>query len=166
MDIFCATLILVCTASQAFRTGLHYLGTKRVKKRSRTIETFHALINVVSQNESRLEEAIAICNEVISLKSDVPESHLIKGNLLTRLNRTAEAKNSLEKAARLGPSLAEPYYSLGLLYSKLGQMTTAEQYYNKALTIDPRHGSTVLELGILFATGENKDISRMLLARK
>ena len=137
-----------------------------MKKRSRTIETFHALINVVSQNESRLEEAIAICNEVISLKSDVPESHLIKGNLLTKLNRTSEAKDSLDKAALLGPSLAEPYSSLGLLYSKLGRMTTAEQYYNKALAIDPRHGSTVLELGILFATGENKDISRMLLARK
>ena len=137
-----------------------------MKKRSRTIETFHALINIVSQNESRLEEAIAICDEVISLKSDVPESHLLKGNLLAKLNKTTEARDSLEKAAHLGPSLVDPYYSLGLLYSKLGQMSTAEQYYSKALAIEPRHGSTVLELGILLATGENKDMTRILLARK
>ena len=137
-----------------------------MKKRSRTIETFHALIDVVSQNESRLQEAIAICNDVISLKPDVPESLLLKGHLLEKLNKTTAAKKSFEQASHLGPLLTEPYYRLGLLHSKIGQMSAAEDYYNKALAIDPRHGKTVLELGILMATGENKDVSRLLVAHK
>ena len=137
-----------------------------MKKRSRTIETFHALINVISQNESRLQEAIAICNDVISLKPDVPESHLLKGHLLDKLNKTTAAKKSFEQASHLGPLLTEPYYRLGLLHSKIGQMSAAEDYYNKALAINPRHGKTVLELGILMATGENEDVSRLLLAHK
>lgn len=58
------------------------------------------------------------------------------GNLLVKLERLSEALRYLERAAQLEPQSSELQLARGRVLEKLGKMTSAEQAYQQALTLD------------------------------
>ena len=67
-------------------------------------------------NEGRFEEALARFTEAIRGEPKNASLHLGLGLALQSLGRYPDAVQSLEKASKLAPASAEPFYSLALIF--------------------------------------------------
>jgi tetratricopeptide (TPR) repeat protein len=61
------------------------------------------------------------------------------------------ATDALRLAIRLGPSLPEPHYDLGLIYERRDMLTEAEQEMLATLRLDPHQLDARNVLGIIYA---------------
>ena len=132
-----------------------------IKRRSKILQTYNALAEVVSQNSSRFDEAVKISDKAISLDPKIAESHFAKGVLLMNMNRTKAAKAAFEETIRLNPSISESYVNLGMLYATEGDYDKAEEWYRKVTHVNAR---AVLELGVLFS--ESSDIGKRMKSKR
>jgi tetratricopeptide (TPR) repeat protein len=64
-----------------------------------------------------------------------------------RTNKPNNALNHLESAQKAAPNSADVEYLLGVYASRKNDPMLAQEYWNKALRINPDHLSTLLELG-------------------
>ena len=53
------------------------------------------------------------------------------------------------------PRQTEALYGLGLVHKRLQKLSRAEEYYLKALELEPVHQDTILDLGHLYYTQKN-----------
>ena len=60
-----------------------------------------------------------------------------------------------KKAMELDPSFLPSYDNLGKLYYSVGDMDSAEQYFQKGLKIDPDSESMILSMGWIYLLGRN-----------
>lgn len=79
--------------------------------------------NVISQNDSRLEEAEQVYLELIAMRSDFVEAYINLGDVLIKQNRIEDAITIYERALRFEYKLADIYYNLGVAHSLLMQQS-------------------------------------------
>lgn len=89
------------------------------------------------RKESKSEEAVELCDEVLSKEFDGAaayhlEASLQKGGILAQLERYDEAIDALELAVKMGPQDPRTHYELGMAYKKYGDSTENRSWYNKA----------------------------------
>ena len=131
-----------------YRRAVQILGL-RVKKRSRSMETYQALSRVISKNESRLQEALKFVDVALSMQPESVESNVQKLTFLLRMNKTAEAKSTAEKAIRLNHNSVNVIYSIGVAYMENKHKEEAEKYFRMVLSVDMSHGMAMLYAGKL-----------------
>lgn len=68
------------------------------------------------------------------------------GGAESKAGNHAEAITAYQEAIRLDSSLAAPHYSLGNIYSLLGQLDEAEQHYRKVVEMEPQCYSAMASL--------------------
>lgn len=76
------------------------------------LKVFLNLANLISQNGSRLEEAERLYREAIRLRSDYVEAYINRGEILLRLNRTADAEKVYKRALHFDDRNADIYYNV------------------------------------------------------
>jgi predicted Zn-dependent protease len=74
-----------------------------------------------------LKTALGWVEKAIARDPDFAWGHLLRGELLLKLGKPAEALKSLHLASRLEPNASEPHYLLGRVYQKLGELEQSEQ---------------------------------------
>ncbi len=57
-----------------------------------------------------------------------------------RQGNLSEAKEKLDRSLEQNPKNAQAYVASGMLYDRLGETRKADQYFSKAVNLDPRNG--------------------------
>ncbi|MDJ0518128.1 MAG: tetratricopeptide repeat protein [Trichodesmium sp. MO_231.B1] len=85
---------------------------------------------------SKFYEAIATCEEIISLKPDAV-AYQIMGKVWVEMNKIDQAIAAYQKSLEVNPDVAEVYISLGELYVQQQRQSEAITAYQKAIKFAP-----------------------------
>ena len=110
-------------------------------------------------SQQRFREAASLMEEVIRNDPNKAAYYLLLGlsqSNIPNLRRVAE--KSFQKVIELEPWNAEPYAALGLLFHSEKLEKRAENFFRKALAIDPEHELAKKRLGEM--TGERQKTIR------
>jgi tetratricopeptide (TPR) repeat protein len=95
------------------------------------------------------EQGLQILDDIASLGND-PDYFMIKGTLLSNLQKYREAIEEYTKALNKGQDLEEVYANIAFEYENLEQYNKAIEYINKVLEINPKNEAALNEAGICF----------------
>lgn len=113
------------------------------------LNVFINLANLIARNQTRLEEADYLYRQAISMRADYVQAYINRGDILMKLNRTAQAQEVYEKALLYDSENADIYYNLGVVFLEQGKSAQANVYFNKALELYPEHEQALLNSAIL-----------------
>ncbi|KAL5968691.1 Protein O-mannosyl-transferase TMTC3 [Taenia solium] len=116
----------------------------RVSPKDLTI--FINLANLLSKNDSRLDEADALLRRAISLREDNVDAYQNRGSILVRQQRFVEAEDMYRKALRYKYTSAALHYNLGVVLLETNRTEEAYASFNQALRLDPHHEQTLFAL--------------------
>ena len=142
------------------------LAGSRLRKYGKTVETYKSLAEVISFNESRLNESLQLMDRLVSIAPDLYTGHYLRATYLKRLDRIEEANFALEKALKLEPNMGELRLIVGQLYAKMNETFKAEQNFRIGLTLEPNNGYLMLQLGILLANSTSSSVEELKFAHK
>ncbi|MEZ6031676.1 MAG: sulfatase-like hydrolase/transferase [Planctomycetaceae bacterium] len=94
----------------------------------------------------RLEEAIALLQEVASGTKDFPLSDARLGDLLAESGRTSEALEVYSSVLERRPDFASVHVKSGRILASLGQFAPAETHFREAVRLTPHDASVHLQL--------------------
>jgi chemotaxis protein methyltransferase CheR len=86
-------------------------------------------------NQGELDRALRSCAKAIEADKLNPGLHYLYATLLQENNRLDEAVASLKRAIYLDSNFVLSYYSLGTIYRRLGDVTSAKKCADNVLTI-------------------------------
>lgn len=127
------------------------------------LNVFINLANLISKNQTRLEEADHLYKQAISMRADYVQAYINRGDILMKLNKTIEAQEVYEKALLYDNENADIYYNLGVVFLEQGKSSQANVYFNKAIELAPDHEQALLNSAILLQElggKEHRQISR------
>ncbi|XP_076355014.1 protein O-mannosyl-transferase Tmtc3-like [Tachypleus tridentatus] len=113
------------------------------------LQLFLNLASLISRNNTRLEEADALYQEAIKLRSDYTRAYLNRGDFLMKINRTKEAEAMYERALQYDTHNPDLYHNLGVLLMDQKKNQEALAMFNRALDIDPDHEQAIVNSAIL-----------------
>ena len=99
----------------------------------------------------------ACIKEVKSKLKKFPNSlHLLNYQAMaySALKRDKEALESYQKIIKKDPSLAGPYYNMGIILKRNGRVEEAIDSYNKAISLKPDYVQAYNNLGVLYKDNE------------
>jgi Tfp pilus assembly protein PilF len=98
---------------------------------------------------AQLNEAINAFNEAIKRKSDQPSYYQNLANVYGKSGKFEEAKQAIESANRLNPSVAaQNYFNLGANLVNSGNTKDAVSAFEAAIKADPNYAEAYYQLGI------------------
>ena len=103
------------------------------------LNIFLNLANLISRNQSRLQEADDLYRQVIRMRPDYVEAYINRGDILLRMNRTNEANNIYRTALNYDHNNADIYYNLGVVAIHSNRFDMAIDYFQKAIEINSKH---------------------------
>lgn len=77
------------------------------------------------------------------------QAYINRGDILMKLNRTAQAQEVYEQALLYDSENADIYYNLGVVFLEQGKSQQAHVYFNKAIDLYPEHEQALLNSAIL-----------------
>jgi tetratricopeptide (TPR) repeat protein len=89
------------------------------------------------QGLKRYEEALACCDEAISLRPDYAEALNRRGVILAMLKRFDEALASFERSLAIAPASAEAWTNRGNVLGELRRIDQAVASYDQAIEVHP-----------------------------
>lgn len=89
------------------------------------------------QELKRYEEALACCDEAISLRPDYAEALNRRGVILAMLKRFDEALASFERSLAIAPASAEAWTNRGNVLGELRRIDQAVASYDQAIEVHP-----------------------------
>lgn len=128
------------------------------------LNVFINLANLIARNQTRLEEADFLYRQAISMRADYVQAYINRGDILMKLNRTAQAQEVYEKALLYDSENADIHYNLGVVFLEQGKTAQANVYFDKALELYPEHEQALLNSAILLQ--EMGGIEARQLSRK
>lgn len=76
------------------------------------LNVFLNLANLISKNQSRLEEADLLYRQAISMRSDYIQAYINRGDILMKLNRTKDAQYVYEKGLEYDNENPDIHYNV------------------------------------------------------
>ena len=123
------------------------------------IDSYDLLAFVISMNSSRLDEALVICNEGISLYPDVPHLLTTKCGILVKMNQSNQAISLCSESLRHNSYSPVAYYHLGMAYLRLGYISHAETALWKSVMLDSSNVDALYHLAtILQGSTSSRDL--------
>ncbi len=124
-----------------------------------------------SEKESVFEKARKYAEEAIKLKHDYAYAYYVRGSAIGRLAQykgllkslfmVDDFDYSMKKAMELDPKCFRAMIGMGMRYRDLPwpfrNYKKSEEYFLKALKVEPRYVNTYLELGILYKVWGKKE---------
>ncbi len=101
--------------------------------------------------QSRYQEAYDRLESYLKRRPGDEQGRLLKGVLLTRLDRIDEAIDAFRDLAGDKPGLPEPYNNLAVLYAAQGRYDEARQALETAVALQPGYGTARENLGDIYA---------------
>lgn len=119
------------------------------------IDSYDLLASVVSMNTSRLDEALSICNEGITLYPDRHQLLTTKCAILVKMNQSHQAIPLCENALRQNSYSPQAYYNLGLAYLRLSYLSHAETALWKSVMLDSGNRDALYQLATILQGSSN-----------
>ena len=110
--------------------------------------------NMISANQSRLEEALYYVSKGVEINPALPNAHNSHGSVLHKMGRILEAKTAFEQAIKCNPNYANAHFNLGLVLYQTGDTASAVHEFQKTLQIDPNHTMAKMQLHNMQQNGE------------
>jgi tetratricopeptide (TPR) repeat protein len=103
-----------------------------------------------------LEQAITHFQAAVDVYPEYYEALNQLGSLQFTLYKDHEnAIKNLNKAIRIKPDYPPPYFNLGYIHSRIGELDLSVEYYNKMLELKPDHLQSVIDLQNIFYMKED-----------
>ena len=123
------------------------------------IDSYHLLASVVSMNSSRLDEALSICNEGITLYPNKHQLLTTKCGILVKMNQSHQAIALCEDALRQNSYSSLAYYNLGLACLRLSYINRAETALWNSVMLDSSNKDALYHLASILQGSTNaKDL--------
>ena len=119
------------------------------------IDSYDLLASVVSMNSSRLNEALTICNEGITLYPNRHQLLTTKCAILVKMNQSGQAIPLCEDALRQNSYSPQAYFNLGLAYSRLGYISHAETALWNSVMLDSSNRDALYHLATILQASSN-----------
>ncbi|CAL1269182.1 unnamed protein product [Larinioides sclopetarius] len=132
------------------------------------LQLFLSLASLISQNQSRLEEADALYREALILRADFTKAYLSRADVLLRLNKSKEAEAMYYRALEYDDSNPDLYFNLGVVLMDQGRNTEAIEFFNKALDLEPDHEKSLEFSAVLMHSSDipnHKNLAKMRLEK-
>jgi len=100
---------------------------------------YHAILSYALYGQHKIDEALDSIDKSISLEPKILKNYSHKGMMLYKKNKFNEAIEVLEHSLKINNNNAKVLTQIGLSYKRLGKKDLAEQYFKKALTVDPKY---------------------------
>jgi tetratricopeptide (TPR) repeat protein len=113
-------------------------------------------------SNGRMREGATLV-EKVAKGTQAPDAYLLAGRTLFRLNEFERAKDDLETAARLNPSLPGVYTALGMAREKMVDNKGAIEAFRRALQQDPKDFDANFGLGSLLYFERDLESARTYL---
>ncbi|MEM1167815.1 MAG: tetratricopeptide repeat protein [Cyanobacteria bacterium P01_H01_bin.35] len=110
--------------------------------------------------QGKLEEAIAVCQQVLKIQPNFPPNCQTLGNIWQRMSEIDKAKDWYIKAINEQPNVAESYANLGSIYAQQKQWQLGIECYREAIGIKPNIPSLYRNLGKIW-----QELGKLELAR-
>lgn len=101
-----------------------------------------------SHQAGRLGEAIALYEQILAMRPNVPEVHNNRGLALAELDRSDEAVASYARAVAIKPDNPETLCNWGLALAQLERWDEAEAKFRRAIAINPGFAGAYNNLGL------------------
>ena len=95
-------------------------------------EALH-LLGVIALQRQSMATALEFLDRAIALRSDQPQYHNNRGNVLLALRRLGEAEAAFRRATDLDPTFAEAWFNLGVAVQTQGRLSEARAAYERAI---------------------------------
>jgi tetratricopeptide (TPR) repeat protein len=105
----------------------------------------------ITRSESYIDSAKAHTQKALELDDQLPEAHLISGDIYRTLNPddVHRAISEYILSARLNPTLSSPIQHLIRFYNELGNFREAEIWGEKFIQIQPCNALGYIEMGLI-----------------
>ncbi|MDF2438471.1 MAG: hypothetical protein K0Q95_2847 [Bacteroidota bacterium] len=120
-------------------------------------ELYHKRAKYYLENK-KFDEGLADMNRVLNIDSSKAEYYLTISNLYFLVNRSGDAKNSLEKCIAIDPKNTEALLKLAELYLYVRKNDKSIEYINQALKIDQYNAKAYFMKGMNYK--DLKDTAR------
>ena len=134
-----------------------------VAKRSDAL-TRHRIASWLEES-GKNAEAIEHFQELAHAHSDWELPHRTVAKLLLDQNRINDAGVYAEKALQLNPKSSDAHNSMGLIYSRAGNLESAESHFKQAIRLDRDSPGAFNNLGIASAMQGKLDIAEKCFAK-
>jgi tetratricopeptide (TPR) repeat protein len=111
------------------------------------------------------EDGLRIARQERILVPGDPRPPLVEALMLMRLDRPAEALETMEGAAAAFPESSDVHYYHGVVLMALDRLEDAEQALDRALELSPEHTPALTDLALLLAAQDRDDEVRELAQR-
>jgi hypothetical protein len=101
--------------------------------------------------QSRYQEAYDQLESYLNRRPEDEQGRLLKGVLLTQLDRIDEAIEAFRGLSSDQPTLPEPYNNLAVLFAAKGRYDEARQSLEKAVALQPGYATARENLGDIYA---------------
>jgi len=125
--------------------------------KSRNAEVLKAVAEAYLIDNKYSVDAMSVLNRAKSAASSDPEVQILFGDAYLLQNNGGLSVTSYERAATLRPTMAKPYYKIGLVYERSKNNELALENFTKATTIDPRYTLAYKELGEVYYLMNNAE---------
>lgn len=88
------------------------------------LSVFLNLANLISKNQTRLEEADRLYRQAISMRSDFVQAYINRGDILIKLNRSKEAQEVFERALRYDNDNPDIHYNVSLIWHLVTELNS------------------------------------------
>ncbi len=100
---------------------------------------YHTILSYALYGQHKIDEALNSIDKSISLDPKIIKNYSHKGMMLYKKNNFNEAIEVFEHSLQKNNNNAKVLTQIGLCYKRLGKKDLAEQYFKKALTVDPKY---------------------------
>lgn len=101
--------------------------------------------------QGALDQALARTDAGLQLNADDVELRFLKGLILTRQNKLAEAERIFVALTNDHPSLPEPYNNLAVVYAAQGNYDKARETLRSAINTHPSYATAHENIGDIYA---------------
>lgn len=144
---------------QEYDTSLSNISTKHGKVEENLSERAAILYKkaITLYKGNKFWEASHLLEEAVRIKKDNAEYHLLLGlSQMVIPSLRHAAQQNLSRASELAPYNPEPQYGLGCLFMAEKMYNRAENFFRKAISIDPEHKRALKKLEELKQQGGKK----------
>lgn len=123
----------------------------------------HSQFGIRLYNSGLLDEAVLSFQKCIKLESDNASHFFNLANTFHKLGMLEDAIANYIRVTELDKYHSSAYSNLGHIYSQIGKITLAQQYVEKAISINPDIGKTHFLLSLIkkYINTDDSQISQM-----
>ncbi|MFN8333571.1 MAG: tetratricopeptide repeat protein [Cyclobacteriaceae bacterium] len=123
--------------------------------KSKKVPVLKAVAEAYLTQPQRAGEAVALLLKAKAIKDDA-EVEILLGDAYILQNQAGSAVSAYENAAAMDPKNGEPYYKIGMIYTRVNPQMS-QQSFEKAVSVDPDYTYAYDELADIYYQQKEAD---------